>query len=84
MERERIYLAEHDDTLMLKVDMQGQPYTVSYKKNIKTVAQMKRDATELELTDDAVQLPFSGVTGYYTVCITTQDHDQYRIVIYVK
>lgn len=84
VERERIYLAEHDDTLMLKVDMQGQPYTVSYKKNIKTVAQMKRDATELELTDDAVQLPFSGVTGYYTVCITTQDHDQYRIVIYVK
>ena len=84
VERERIYLAEHDDTLMLKVDMQGQPYTVSYKKNIKTVAQMKRDATELELTDDAVQLPFSGTTGYYTVCVTTQDHDQYRIVIYVK
>ena len=64
--------------------MQGQPYTVSYKKNIKTVAQMKRGATELELTDHAVQLPFSGTTGYYTVCITTQDHDQYRIVIYVK
>ncbi len=84
VERERIYLAEHDDTLMLKVDMQGQPYTVSYKKNIKTVAQMKRGATELELTDHAVQLPFSGTTGYYTVCITTQDHDQYRIVIYVK
>jgi len=84
VERERIYLAEHDDTLMLKVDMQGQPYTVSYKKNIKTVAQMKIGATELELTDHAVQLPFSGTTGYYTVCITTQDHDQYRIVIYVK
>ena len=84
VERERIYLAEGDDALLLKVDMQGQPYTVTYKKNIKTVAQMKRGATELELTDDAVALPFSGTSGYYTVCITTQDHDQYRIVIYVK
>jgi len=84
VERNRIYLAERDDALQLKVDMQGQPYSVVYQKNIKTVAQMKIGSNPLVLTDDTVILPFSGIAGYYTVCITTQDHDQYRLVIYVK
>ena len=55
-----------------------------YKKNIKTVAQMKTGATQLELTDDTVQLPFHGNPGYYTVCVTMQDRDQYRIVIFIQ
>ena len=84
VERERIYLADGNDPLQFKVDMQGQPYSVVYKKNIKTVAQMKTGATELELKNDTVQLPFHGNPGYYTVCVTMQDRDQYRIVIFIQ
>lgn len=84
VERDAIYVAQPGDELVLTVDMNGEPYRVVWKKGIKTVAQMKTGVTEIELTEDSVTLPFSGQSGYYTICITTQNHDQYRVVIYVK
>ena len=84
VERDAIYIAQSGDELVLTVDMNGEPYRVVWKKGIKTVAQMKIGATEIELTEDSATLPFSAQKGYYTLCITTQDHDQYRVIIYVK
>ncbi len=84
VERDAIYIAQSGNELVLTVDMNGEPYRVVWKKGIKTVAQMKTGVTEIELTEDSVALPFSGQSGYYTICITTQNHDQYRVVIYVK
>ena len=84
VERNSIYLAESDDILKLIVDMQGEPYDVVYKNGIKTVAQMKSGSTELRMTDDEIILPFAGTTGYYTICITTQSHNSYVIIVYVK
>lgn len=84
VERDAIYIAQSGDELVLTVDMNGEPYRVVWKKGIKTVAQMKTGAAEIELTEDSVTLPFSGQSGYYTICITTQNHDQYRVIIYVK
>ena len=45
---------------------------------------MKTGVTELELTDGSAELPFSGQSGYYTICIVTQSHDQYRVIVYIK
>lgn len=84
VERDAIYIAQSGDELVLTVDMNGEPYRVVWKKGIKTVAQMKIGVAEIELTEDSATLPFSGQPGYYTICVTTQDHDQYRVVIYVK
>jgi uncharacterized protein (DUF427 family) len=45
---------------------------------------MKTGANELEIASGEVILPFAGKSGYYTVLVTTQSHDNYRVVIYVK
>ena len=45
---------------------------------------MKIGANELETVDGNVVLPFAGKSGYYTILVTTQSHDNYRVVIYVK
>jgi len=82
--RDSIYIAKSGDELELTVDMNGEPYRAVWKKGIKTVAQMKTGVTELELTDGSAELPFSGQSGYYTICIVTQSHDQYRVIVYIK
>ena len=83
-ERDSIYIAEHGDALKLTVDMQGEPYTVDYKNGIKTVAQMKIGSTPLAMQNGEINLPFAGAMGYYTILITTQNHDSYRVTVYVK
>ena len=83
-ERDSIYIAERGDALKLTVDMQGEPYTVDYKNGIKTVAQMKIGSTPLAMQNDEIILPFAGASGYYTILITTQNHDSYRVTVYVK
>ncbi len=84
VERDSIYIAEKGDALKLTVDVYGEPYTVDYKNGIKTVAQMKIGSSPLTLQNDEVYLPFAGVSGYYTLLVTTQNHDSYRVTVYVK
>ena len=84
VERESIYLASSEDELKLTVDMKSEPYTLCFVQGIRTAAQMKIGANELETVDGNVVLPFAGKSGYYTILVTTQSHDNYRVVIYVK
>ena len=84
VERESIYLASSEDELKLTVDMKSEPYTLCFVQGIRTAAQMKIGANELETVDGNVVLPFAGESGYYTILVTTQSHDNYRVVIYVK
>lgn len=83
--RDTIYVAE-DDTLMLSVELLGEPYSVVYKSGLKSVGQMKIGVTDLArnaTTAEEILLPFEE-SGYYTVCIITQSRDYYRIQIYVQ
>ena len=84
VERESIHIAQKDDVLMLSVDMQGEPYEITWSTGILTAAQMKIHATQLEPAEDEIALPFAGQSGYYTILVTTQSHDQYRINVYIQ
>lgn len=84
VDRDTIYLGG-TKKLELTVDVYGEPYSVVWKKGVKTVGQMKIGITELlrnETAVKAVELPFTEA-GYYTVCIKTQGRDEYRIIVYV-
>ena len=83
--RDTIYVAD-DDSILLSVDTQGEPYSVVYKDGLKSVGQMKIGITDLvrnATSTDEILLPFEE-SGYYTVCIITQSRDYYRIQIYVE
>jgi len=84
VERDSIYLAWSDDELKMTVDMGSEPFELCWIQGIRTAAQMKSAATELETIDGEVVLPFAGEGGYYTVLVTTQSHDNYRIIVYIK
>ena len=84
VERGSICLAENDAELLLRVNLQNEPYKVTYKTGIKTEAQMKIGSTELEMTDGEAVLPFAGKKGYYTVCVSSQSRDIYRFIVYIK
>jgi len=84
VDRESIYLASVEDELNLTVDMRSEPFTLCWMQGIRTSAQMKTYANALETVDGEVILPFAGESGYYTVLVTTQSRDNYRITIYIK
>lgn len=84
VERESIYLATGEDDLILSVNMASEPYSVSWVKGIRTAAQMKIGANELDGFTGEGALPFAGESGYYTILVTTQSHDNYRIIVYIK
>lgn len=84
--RDSVYLGSLDDDLELTVDTDGEPYSVVYKKGVFTAAQMKIGATTLVRDAESItstELPLEEA-GYYTVCIRTQSHDEYIIIIYVE
>ncbi|MBQ2278988.1 MAG: hypothetical protein II333_10490, partial [Clostridia bacterium] len=83
-ERGSICITESDAELLLCVNLQNEPYKVTWKNGIKTDAQMKNGASGLEMTDGQAILPFAGKNGYYTVCVTSQSRDIYRFIVYVK
>ncbi len=85
VDRDSIYLST-DSKLELTVDVYGEPYSVVWRKGIKTVGQMKIGSTDLlrnETQMVPVALPFTE-SGYYTICIRTQSRDEYRIIVYVS
>ncbi|MBQ7932695.1 MAG: hypothetical protein IJ334_17000, partial [Clostridia bacterium] len=84
VERGSICIAESDAELLLSVNLQNEPYKVTYKTGIKTEAQMKIGASRLKMTDGKAVLPFAGEKGYYTVCVSSQSRDIYRFIVYVK
>lgn len=85
VDRDTIYLSD-GETLELTVDVYGEPYSVVWKKGVKTVGQMKTGTTDLlrnETAVKAVELPFAEA-GYYTVCIRTQGRDEFVFNVYVS
>lgn len=70
----------------ITVETGGEPYTVTYKKGIKTIGQMKIGSTVLaadkENSETVVFTPEK--SGYYTFVVKTQGRDSYRFVVYVK
>lgn len=84
VERESIYLASGEDELILSVNMGSEPYSVCWVKGIRTAAQMKIGANDLDGFSGEEAMPFAGESGYYTILVTTQSHDNYRVVVYIK
>lgn len=85
VDRDTIYMAD-DGKLELTVNVYGEPYSVVWKKGVKTVGQMKTGTTDLLRNVSAVQpveLPFTE-GGYYTVCIKTQGRDEFLFTVYVS
>ncbi|MBO5299558.1 MAG: hypothetical protein J6B51_05700, partial [Clostridia bacterium] len=86
-------VVERDDTVVvskddinLEISSAGEPYKVMWKTGIKTVAQVKIPAETLtSYTEEAksYELGFDE-NGYYTVVITTQSQDTYRVILYVE
>ncbi|MBO5035883.1 MAG: hypothetical protein J6D42_02230 [Clostridia bacterium] len=86
-------VVERDDTVVvskddinLEISSAGEPYKVMWKTGIKTVAQVKINAETLtSYTEEAksYELGFDE-NGYYTVVITTQSQDTYRVILYVE
>ena len=84
--RDSVYLGSLTDDLNLTVDTDGEPYSVVYKKGVFTTAQMKIGSTTLVRDAESVmnvELPLEE-SGYYTICIRTQSHDEYLFIIYVE
>lgn len=86
-------IVERDDTAVvsmndieLYVDSVGEPYKIMWKSGIKTPAQVKINAQTLTSYTDKAQSykPEFAETGYYTLVITTQSQDTYRIILYVE
>lgn len=86
-------VVERDETAVVKmndidlhVDSVGEPYKIMWKSGIKTVAQVKINAQTLtSYTDEAKSYaPEFTEAGYYTIVITTQAQDTYRIILYVE
>ena len=71
---------------MLTVDVEGRSYNVYIKSGIKTVAQMKIGSTVLAANATGTEPIHPGelASGYYTVCILTQDRDYFRLILYVE
>ena len=72
--------------LELGVKASGEPYKIQWKTGIKTVAQVKVNAQTITSYTDVSQVfePDFSEAGYYTVVITTQAQDTYRIIVYVE
>lgn len=84
---------EENDTVIVKkgsidlnVNSAGEPYKIMWKAGIKTVAQVKINAETLTAyTDEARSYsPEFTNKGYYTVVVTTQSQNTYRIILYVE
>ena len=85
VERDETAVVRMDD-IDLHVDSVGEPYKILWKSGIKTVAQVKINAQTLtSYTDEAKSYtPEFTEAGYYTIVITTQAQDTYRIILYVE
>ena len=84
--REATHILKADAAGIMTVDVEGRSYTVSIKSGIKTVAQMKIGSTVLAQSvtgTQPIELP-DLESGYYTVCILTQDRDYFRMILYVE
>lgn len=84
VDRDSIYLSG-GEALELTVDVYGEPYSVVWKRGVKTVGQMKIGTTDLLRNETAVkpvELPFTEA-GYYTVCVKTQGRDEFLFTVYV-
>ena len=83
--REMVLMSE-SGAQNITVETGGEPYTVTYKKGIKTIGQMKIGSTVLaadkENSETVVFTPEK--SGYYTFVVKTQGRDSYRFVVYVK
>lgn len=86
-------IVERDETAVvgmndidLYVNSAGEPYKIMWKSGIKTAAQVKINAQTLTSYTDKAQSydPEFTETGYYTLVITTQAQDTYRIILYVE
>ena len=84
---------ERDSTAIVKkgsidlfVDSIGEPYKIMWKTGIKTVAQVKINASTLTAYTDTAKsyTPDFTDVGYYTVVVTTQSQNTYRIILYVE
>lgn len=86
-------VVERDYTVVVKkgsidlfIDSAGEPYKIMWKTGIKTVSQVKIGAETLtSYTDEKKSYApeFTNV-GYYTVVVTTQSQNTYRIILYVE
>lgn len=85
---------ERDETIVVSAGTQditvvhnGEPYKVEWRKGLKSLGQMKNNANILtgytEETEKHMTLELTE-TGYYTILLTTQGRDTYRLVIYVE
>lgn len=85
---------ERDETIIVSAGTQtitvvhnGEPYKVEWRKGLKSLGQMKNNANTLsdytEATEKEMTLELTEA-GYYTILLTTQGRDTYRIVIYVE
>ena len=85
---------ERNETIMVSAGTQvitvthnGEPYKVEWRKGLKSLGQMKNNANILtEYTDEVEKEMTLELTeaGYYTILLTTQGRDMYRLVIYVE
>ena len=85
---------ERDETIVVSAGTQditvvhnGEPYKVEWRKGLKSLGQMKNNANILtgytEETEKHMTLELTEA-GYYTILLTTQGRDTYRLVIYVE
>ncbi|MBQ8626972.1 MAG: hypothetical protein IJ419_12485 [Agathobacter sp.] len=85
---------ERDETMIVSAGTQvitvthnGEPYKVEWRKGLKSLGQMKNNANVLtgytEEIEKEMTLELTDA-GYYTILITTQGRDTYRLVIYVE
>ncbi len=85
---------ERDETIIVSAGTQvitvthnGEPYKVEWRKGLKSLGQMKNNVSVLteytEETQKDMNLELTEA-GYYTILITTQGRDMYRLVIYVE
>ena len=74
-------------TQVITVTHNGEPYKVEWRKGLKSLGQMKNNANILtgytEETEKHMTLELTEA-GYYTILLTTQGRDTYRLVIYVE
>ena len=75
-------------TKQLQVTLNGNRYKLDWKAGNKTVGQMKTGSTSLTggyVSDQERTVEVEMTTpGYYTFVLTTQLHETYRFVVYVK
>ena len=74
-----------DEGLILNIDCNGMPFMVRIKSGNRTEAQMKDGGTVVTDYTTENQVSFGELEkGIYTICITTQERDYFKILVSVE